>query len=186
MDLLELRNRMKRKKPHFVRQDFHKKRLKKKWLKPSGLHSKVVLKKAGHPKPVSTGYGSPKSIRWLSKEGLKVRIIHNKNELDKVNKEKEGIIISKNVSKKNKVLLLQKTKEKGIKVLNLNVDEYLKKEGEKRKRLVEKKEKEISKKEKDKEEKKEKLEEKLSKEKSEEGKKEKEKKEMDKLLIQKN
>ncbi len=181
--LLELRNRMKRKKPHFIRQDFHKKRLKKKWLKPSGLHSKVILKKGGHPKPVSTGYGSPKDVRGLSKEGLKVIIIHNKDELDKVNKEKEGIIISKNVSKKNKILLLKKTKEKDIKVLNLNVGEYLKKEEEKKKKAEEKK---ISKKEKDKEEKKEKLEEKVGKEESEEEKRNREKKEMDKLLIQKS
>lgn len=172
---------MKRKKPSFVRQDFHKKRLRKRWVKPRGLHSKVRLRKAGHPMKVSSGYGYPKEVRGLSKDGLKIRIIHNENELGSINKEKEGIIISSTVGLKNKISLLKKAKEKGIKVLNLDVDEYLKrKEEELKKRLEKKKTKEEGKKKK--EEKKVKKEEKLEEKLSEEEKQEKEKQEKDKLL----
>jgi len=180
MNLLELRKQMKRKKPSFVRQDAHKKRLKKRWVKPRGLHSKVRLKHRGHARKVSDGYRAPKEVRGLSKEGLKVSIVHNEKELESIDKEKEGIIISSKVSLKNKISLLKKAKEKGIKILNLkNVDEYLKrKEEEIKKRLEKKKVKEEKKKEGKKEEKEEKLEEKLG----EEEKKEKEKKEKDKLL----
>jgi len=181
MNLLELRNRMKRKKPSFVRQDFHKKRLKKRWIKPRGLHSKVKQKKAGHQKKVSAGYGSPKEVRGLSKEGLIQAIIHNENELNNINNEKQGVIISGKVGLKNRLLLLKKAKEKGIKILNLNADEYLKKKEEEiKKRLEKKKEKGESKKKKEgkKEKKEEKLEEKLS----DDEKKEKEKREKDKLL----
>lgn len=171
---------MKRKRPSFVRQDFHKKRLKKRWVKPRGLHSKVRLGKKGHPKKVSSGYGSPKKVRGLSREGLKIIMIHNENELKNIDKEKEGIIVSGKVGLKNKIALLKKAKERGIKVLNLNVDQYIKtKEDEIKKKREEKKKKDGKKKEK-KEEKKEKdkLEEKLS----DEEKKEKDKKEKDKLL----
>ena len=135
-ELLELRERIKKKRPSFIRQDAHKKRLKKKWVKPRGLHSKVRLKKRGHARKVSDGYRVPREVRGLSKEGLKIIIVHNELELNNIEKEKGGIIISGNVGLKNKISLLKKAKEKGIKVLNLNVDEYLKsKEEEIKKKL---------------------------------------------------
>ncbi len=182
-ELLELKERMKKKRPRFVRQDAHKKRLRKRWVKPRGLHSKVRLKKAGHARKVSDGYGSPKELRGLNKDGLKIIRIHNEQELDNIVKEKEGIILSSNIGIKNKINLLKKAKEKGITILNINADEYLKKKEEEIKKRLEKKkaEKEKRKKKKEEEEKvkkEEKLEEKLS----DEEKKEKEKKEKDKLL----
>ncbi len=173
---------MKRKKPDFVRQDAHKKRLKKRWVKPRGLHSKVRLKKAGHPKKVSVGYRAPKEVRGLSKEGLKVIIINNEGELSKVDKEKEGIIISGKVGLRNKILLLKKAKENGINVLNLDVDEYLKRKEEEIKKISEEKKTKEKRKKAKKEEKKEKKEEKLEEKLSEEERKEQEKKEKDKLL----
>lgn len=184
-ELLELRKRMKRKKPDFVRQDFHKKRLKKRWIRPRGLHSKVRLRKRGHARKVSSGYRVPKEVRGLSREGLKVIIISNENELGKINKEKEGIIVSGKVGLKSKISLLKKVKEKGIKVLNLNVDEYLKRKEEEIKERLEKRKVKEEKRKKKKEEKKEKKEEKLEEKLSEEEKKEKEKKEKDKLLTKK-
>lgn len=178
-DLLELRRMLKKRKPGFLRQDAHKKRLRARWVKPRGLHSKVRLRKRGHPRKVSSGYGFPKEVRGLSKEGLKIIRIYNENELDRVNKETEGIIIAGGVGLKNKVLLLKKAKDKGINVLNLDVDDYLKKKGEEINRRLEKKKVKEEKKKKKKEEKKEeKLEEKLS----DEEKKEQEKLEKDKLL----
>ena len=114
-ELLELRERIKKRRPSFFRQDAHKKRLKKRWVKPRGLHSKVRLKKAGHARKVSDGYRVPREVRGLSKEGLKIIIVHNENELNNVDKEKEGIIISGNVGLRNKIPLLKKSKEKGIK-----------------------------------------------------------------------
>jgi len=179
MSLLELRNQMNKRKPAFIRQDFHKKRLRKRWVRPRGLHSKVALKRSGHPRRVSTGYGSPREVRGLSREGLIVKVIFNEKELDGVNKEKDGIIVSTNVGMKKKMALLKKAKERGVKVLNINADEYMKrKEEEIKERLEKKKEKKDKKKEEKKKAKGEKLEEKLS----EEDKKEKDKKEKDKLL----
>ncbi len=187
MTLLELRKQMKRKKPSFVRQDFHKKRLRKRWVKPRGLHSKVRLKHRGHAKKVSNGYGGPKAVRGLSREGLKIIRIHNENELDKVDKEKEGIIISSTVGLKNKISLLKKAKEEGIKILNLKVDDYLKRKDEEMKKKLEMKKKEEEAKKKKKEDKKEKKkEDKLEGKISDDEKKEAEKKEKDKLLTKRD
>jgi len=179
MNVLELRKQMKMRKPKFIRQDAHKKRLKKRWVRPRGLHSKVRLRKSGHPKPVSNGYGSPKEVRGLSKEGLKIKIIHNEDGFNEINKEKDGIIIASSVGLRNKLQLLKKAREKGIKILNLNVDEYIKKKEEGfKKRLEERKKGKEKKKKEETKEKKDKLEEKLS----DEEKKESKKKEKDKLL----
>ncbi len=182
-ELLELKKRMKGKKPSFVRQDFHKKRLRKRWVKPRGLHSKVRLKHRGHARKVSDGYRTPKEVRGLSKEGLKIVNVCNMNELSKVDKEKEGVVISGTVGLKNKILLLKKANEEGIKVLNLNVDDYLKKkDDEMKKRLEKKKTKEEAKKKKKEEKKEKKKGEKLEEKLSDDEKKEAEKKEKDKLL----
>ncbi|MBW2974223.1 hypothetical protein KY366_00765 [Candidatus Woesearchaeota archaeon] len=173
--LLDLREKMKEKKPDFIRQDPHKKRLRKRWVKPRGLHSKVRLKKKGHPKKVSDGYRAPREVRGLSRQGLKIKIVHNENDLGMVSKEKEGVIIASNVGLKNKILLMRKAKESGIKILNLNVDEYLKvKEEGIKERLEKKKAKEKEKKKKKEKEEEKKLEEKLDEEeKKKQGKEEK-------------
>ncbi len=177
--LLELRNKLKKKKPKFVRHDVHKKRLEKKWVRPRGLHNKARLKKRGHIKPVSVGYCSPKAVRGLSRDGLKVRIIKNGKELESVDIKNEGIIIAKGVGLRKKLPLLKKAKEKGISVFNISIDDYIKKkEDELKKRKERKKEKKEAKKKEEPKKKKGKLEEKLS----EEERKELEKKEKDKLL----
>ena len=185
-ELLELRKTMKGKKPKFIRQDAHKKRLKKRWVKPRGLHSKVRLKRAGHAKKVADGYRGPKEVRGLSKEGLKIILVHNENELKNIDNTKEGIILASGVGLKNKIILLKKAKEIGINVLNLNIDEYLKKKEELIKKKSEKRKVKEDKRKKRKEEKKDDKEAKLEEKLSDDEKKEVEKKERDKLLTKKN
>ena len=185
-ELLELRKKMKSQKPKFIRQDAHKKRLRKRWVKPRGLHSKIRLKKAGHAKKVSDGYRYPKEVRGLSKEGLKIILIYNENELKSIDKGKEGIIIASGVGLKNKISLLKMAKETGITVLNLKIDEYLTKKEEMIKKKSEKRKVKEDKRKKKKEEKKDDKEVKLEEKLSDDEKKEAEKKEKDKLLTKKN
>ena len=81
--LLEIRRRIKSRKPEFIRQDYHKKPgLKRKWRKPKGLHSKLRLNKRGKYKKVSKGYRSPWQVRGLHKTGLEERIVNNIKQLD--------------------------------------------------------------------------------------------------------
>lgn len=188
-DLLKLRRNIKKKKTDFIRQDFHKKaRLKKKWRKARGIHSKIRLSKRGHRKKVEVGYKSPKKIRGLHKSGLKIKLVNSLKDIKDIDKNREGVIIAKNVGLKKKIELIKKIIENKITILNIkNPNEYLKKiedalkrrkeEKEKKKQIKEKKRKEKEKKVKEKKEKKGELAEKI-----EEEEKEKEKKEKDKLL----
>ena len=69
--LIILRKAMKAKKPSFIRQDSHKKkRVGLAWRKPKGLQSKMRLSIKGYRKTANPGYGSPKLVAGLSKEGL--------------------------------------------------------------------------------------------------------------------
>ena len=185
-ELLDLRKKSKKKKPDFVRQDFHKKRLGKKWKKPRGLQSKVRLRLKGKPRRISTGFGAPKKVRCLDKSGLNPVLINSFNDINKIKKEKEGAVIGKSVGLKKRYGIVKKLKELQIAVLNIkDVEKYLKKvedglnaRKEKKKKLKEKKEK--------KKEEKPKKEEKLAEKLTEEEKKGKDKKEKDKILTKKS
>lgn len=182
-ELLELRKKIKKKKPSFVRQDAHKKpRLEKKWRKPKGIHSKMRLKLRGYRRSVSVGYGSPKKVRGLHNSGLKSIMINSIKDIEKLDSKKECAAIAKTIGMKKRILLINKAKAVGVRIINIkNVDAYLKNLEEKFAKRKEKK-KERKKKEKAKEVKKGKKEELADKIKTEEEKKEKVKKEKDKLL----
>ncbi|MBW2996082.1 50S ribosomal protein L32e [Candidatus Woesearchaeota archaeon] len=188
MNKIELRKAIKAKKPVFVSQDSHKrKRLSKKWQKPKGWQSKIRLNKRGYRKTVRPGYGSPKAAYSLDPSGLEAVRIHSISELSKINKETQGIIIASVVGTKNKISIINKAKEAGIKILNIkDPDAYLKKVEESIKKKKEEKAKRTEKKQAEKKkakkkEEKDKLQEKLS----EDEKKDEEKKEKEKVLTKK-
>jgi len=184
--LLELRNKLKRKKPDFIRTDAHKKkRLEENWRRPRGRHNKIRLCKKGHRKKPSPGYRSPKAVRGLDRSGLKPVIVKNVSDLVSLDKQKEGAVVSSNVGKKKRIEIAKKGMELGITFLNFNPKKFLEKiEQEKRAKEEEKaKEKE---KEKKKVEAKEKKEEETEKKKEDEEKKKEElEKEKEKVLIKK-
>jgi len=183
-EILGLRKKIKDKKPDFVRQDFHKKRLKKKWRKPRGLHSKVRLMFKGKPRKISTGFGGPKKVRGTHRSGLKPILVVSLKDAVKIKKESEGAVIGSSVGLKKRYKLVKRLKEMQIKILNIkDVDAYLKKVED---GLKVRKEKKKSKKEKEKKkEEKPKKEEKLSEKLTEEEKKKKEKKDKGKILTKK-
>lgn len=183
-NLLELRKKLKRKKPKFLRQDAHRvKKLAKKWRLPKGIHSKMRLKLRSYRKQPSIGYSSPKSVRGLDSKGREEKIIWNTTELEKIDKS-YAIIIGSTVGTKKRIEILKKAQEKNLYVKNVkNIEEFIKQAEEKiNKRKEEgkekKKEKEKSKKESlKKAEEKKKEEEKKTEEEKEEEKEEKERRE---------
>ena len=184
-ELLEIRERIKSRKPVFVRQDIHKKvKLKWKWKKPKGIHSKMREKRKGHRRCVEVGWGSPRKIKHFDRSGLRVRLVSSPKEIEGINVNEEGIIISKKIGLKKRIPLLKKAEEMRITVLNIkDIAGYLKEAEEKIRERKEKKKKiKKEKKEKDAEKKKESGIEKVM---SEEEKKKEEKKEKDKLLTKK-
>ncbi len=130
--LLETRNKAKAKKPVFERQDSNIfKQFKGTYRKPKGIHSKMRRGYKGHRVIPTIGYSSPRSVRGLTKEGLKPVVVVNLNELLKI-QNGEGVIISRKLGLKKKLVFLQKAQELKLQILNIkNVDEFLKKSKEK-------------------------------------------------------
>src|SRR3990167_5790376 len=96
--LLELRSKIKGKKPVFIRQDNPKRmKLNYKWRKPKGIHSKIRHHFKGRRKMPSPGYKSPMEVRGLHSSGLKIVRIFSLEDISKIKNGAEGIIISKSV-----------------------------------------------------------------------------------------
>lgn len=145
--LLQIRKKLKKKKPKFLRQDAHKrKKLEKKWRQPKGMHSKMRKKLRSYRKQPSIGYSSPKKVRHLTDSGLKKVVVSNIKSLENINPKTEVAIIARTLGLKKKIELLKKAKEKIITVLNVkDIDSFIKGVEEKRKQKKaesEKKEKE--------------------------------------------
>ncbi|MBS3150989.1 hypothetical protein J4443_01245 [Candidatus Woesearchaeota archaeon] len=127
-------------KPNFVRQNISRKRLRVKWRRPRGIHSKLRLNKAGHIKKPSQGFRAPRKERIPSTtfiEGIK----------DLVNA-KPSILLSSKLGLKKKLEILKRAGELKLNVLNIkNIDEFIskanesmeKKRQEKKKRRTDKK-----------------------------------------------
>lgn len=135
--LLDLRKRIKAKKPDFLYQDAHKKiALPRKWRRPRGLHSKMRLNKRGYRRKIQIGWKSPALVRGLHPSGYEPILISNVPDLDLLDKEKHGALIS-NVGRKKRFQILEAALKKGITVLNIkDPKKYLE---DHRKKLEEKK-----------------------------------------------
>jgi large subunit ribosomal protein L32e len=140
----------------FLRQDYRNyKRLKRKWRKPKGMHSKLRVGKRGSGTLVKIGYKKRKAEAPVLVKDLK--------SLDDM--KGKAIIISSQLGSKKTIAIAEKANKAGIKILNMK---KVKKAKRKEKLLETKKlEKKPSKEEKKHEEKKE-SEEKSGKEKKEE------------------
>lgn len=96
----------------FLRQQGNfKKRIKKKWRKPKGHHSKLQEKRRGMHKMPSIGYKKPDKLRE------KEVIVHNLKELNDYNKGDE-VTLSSTIGRKKKLLMLEKCLKQGIKITN--------------------------------------------------------------------
>lgn len=147
--LLELREKIKKKKPKFIRQNKSKKSLEEKWRQPKGMHSSLRKKRLGKGKHPSPGYSSPKAVRGLHKTGLKQVVVNNVPELTKLDAKTEGAVIHARVGKKKKVEMLKEAEKQKITVLNVkdpktfikNVEDLIAKKKETKKQKEERKEK---------------------------------------------
>jgi large subunit ribosomal protein L32e len=129
-ELLQVRNDMKARKPRFIRQDnFRRMRIKNqdKWRKPKGIHSKIRHAKKGFRKSPSPGYKSPAAVKGLHSTGLKMVHVSTLEQLAKVNKSSEGIIVSGTLGMQKKLELLKKAIEMKVEVLNFNAPGMVKK-----------------------------------------------------------
>ena len=119
--LLELRKRLKAKKPEFLRHLWWKKPKFKndpKWRKPKGLDNKMRLKLKGYPPIVSVGYRSPRAVRGLHPSGFKPVVVHNVKELEFLDPSTHIVYIASNIGFRKRVQILEKAKSMGFRIAN--------------------------------------------------------------------
>ncbi|MBI3052233.1 50S ribosomal protein L32e [Candidatus Woesearchaeota archaeon] len=116
--LLEVRRKAKARKPEFLIQDFHKrKELPKKWRRPRGLHSKLRMRKKGHPHHVEIGFSSPAAVRHLDRKGMKRVLVSNVGDLENLDRQREVALIRHGVGLKKAVLILEAASKLGLGVV---------------------------------------------------------------------
>ena len=143
MKLLETKKRMKAKMPTFIRTDTNQKKFRARYRKPRGLHNKIRLNKAGHQKKAAPGYGTPRTLRHFTREGLKHVLIFNKQGLEALQKN-ELPLLAAGVSLRNRIKILEQAQQKKIRIGNIkDIDAFLakvKEERQKHKQELQKKE----------------------------------------------
>ena len=129
---LQLRDRVKKSKPKFVRQEsWRLKRLKENWRRPRGLDNKMRRKIKGWPPTVNTGYRGPKVSRDLHPSGYREVMVFNLNDLKGINPETQAARIAHAVGNRKRTKILIEARKKKITILNLKeVKEVAKKEEE--------------------------------------------------------
>ncbi len=116
---LELRTRLKNKKPKFRRQEsWRYKRVSEIWRKPDGIDSKMRISKKGWPKLVEVGYRGPRKARGLHPSGYEEILVRNVDDLTQVNSETQAIRIAHTVGMKKRAEILSRADERHIHVLN--------------------------------------------------------------------
>lgn len=117
--LLRLREKKKRKKPRFRRQEsWRYKRLPPSWRRPRGIDNKMRERKKGWPKMPDIGYRSPKMVRGLHPSGLEDILIHNPSELESLDPEKHAVRIGHTVGTRKRVTIIDRANELNLSMLN--------------------------------------------------------------------
>ena len=122
---------MKKKKPKFQRTRGKalpklgsRQKSKQKYRKATGRHNKIREKRKNRPRRVEIGYRTEGKTRGLIMD-KKTVVVNNLKDLNKVGKEE--IMVVGRIGDKKKIELVNAAKEKGIGILNVNVDRFLKK-----------------------------------------------------------
>ncbi len=183
-DLLAVRRASKKRKPTFQPQDSNKKpKFLARWRKPRGLQNKVRLGKRGHEVCPSPGYGAPRAVRGLSREGLVPVYVSTVAELAGIDAKTCGIVIASTVGTRKRIALYETAQKAGLTVLSVKdlgaaltaLKEKVASSQKARKDAAKKKEEKKKAEEKKKKKKEEKKEEKTAEEKKEDEKKQQQK-----------
>jgi large subunit ribosomal protein L32e len=108
-----------RKKPKFLKQGArYLKKVKKRWIRPKGVHSKLKVKEKSKGAIPNVGYRSPRKLRGLHPSGFREVFIQNMNDLEKIDNKKEAGRISSRIGKKKREVIVDRAKQLKIKLLN--------------------------------------------------------------------
>jgi large subunit ribosomal protein L32e len=106
-------------KPAFKRQDYHKKkRTPESWRKPRGGLSKQRRGLKSRGPMVEAGYRSPKEARGLHPSGFEEVRVHNVDDLDGVDGDREAVRIASGVGARKRERIEEVCEDEEIRVLN--------------------------------------------------------------------
>ena len=107
-----------KKKPNFRRQlGIKYVRLHGTWRAPRGMTSKLRRKEKSHGKQPTIGYGAPRQMRFLHPSGLREVVVHNVQELSRLDA-KSAAKIASGVGKRKRIEIQKKAEELKIRILN--------------------------------------------------------------------
>ena len=66
----------------------------------------------------SVSFGAPKNLRYLHPSGLKEMLVHNVDDLEKLNSKEQAARIAASVGRKKRIELLKKADGMKLRVLN--------------------------------------------------------------------
>ena len=119
--LLELRRQQHRKRPAFLAQDSHKKkRIRKRWVRPRGLHSKMREQRRGYRVLVKAGYRSPAAVRHLdASSGKHCVVVTTVKDLAQFNPQQHALIIGSSIGTRKRLELVQRASDQKFTMINI-------------------------------------------------------------------
>jgi len=116
----KLRKQIKKRTPNFLREEwFRYKRIPKNWRRPDGISSKMRINLKYRPSKVRVGFRGPKDVRGLHSSGFEEVIVHNVNDLDAIDPNKQAARIGSSVGTKKRMDIEKKAEELDVRILNM-------------------------------------------------------------------
>lgn len=111
-------------KPQFNRQDHHKKkRVPTSWRRPRGQLSKQRKGVKGKGATVEAGFRTPEAVRGLHPSGFEEVRVHNTDDLDGVDGDRQAVRIASSVGGRKRERIEEEAEDEGIRVLNPTYEE---------------------------------------------------------------
>ncbi|WP_424017973.1 50S ribosomal protein L32e [Halorientalis pallida] len=106
-------------KPQFNRQDYHKKkRVPTSWRRPRGQLSKQRRGIKGKGDTVEAGFRTPKAVRGKHPSGFEEVRVHNVDDLEGVDGDREAVRIASKVGARKRERIEEEAEDRGVRVLN--------------------------------------------------------------------
>jgi large subunit ribosomal protein L32e len=117
---LKLRKEIKKRTPKFLREEwFRYKRIPKNWRRPDGISSKMRINLKYRPSKVRVGFRGPRDVRGLHSSGFEEVIVHNVNDLEAIDPNKQAARIGSSVGTKKRMDIEKKAQELDVRILNM-------------------------------------------------------------------